>query len=170
MDMFSEAVKINGHLIQAMMICQRQVWHLSRSISSDPSNEHMVLGRLIDENSYTRERHQVAFGDNKFDFIQSEGDRVIVCEVKKSSRAEASARLQLAHYLYELEKMGIEASGVLMFPKEKKRVSIELTMETKNELDGIYKEIKTLTELGNPPPAKSGKYCPKCSYAEYCWG
>lgn len=81
MDMFSEAVKINGHLIQAMMICQRQVWHLSRSISSDPSNEHMVLGRLIDENSYTRERHQVVFGDNKFDFIQSEGDRVIVCEV-----------------------------------------------------------------------------------------
>lgn len=168
--MFSENARIGGTLIWYWSICHRQVWLMARGIEPDPSNEHMVLGRLIDENSYTRERHQVAFGDNKFDFIQSEGNRVIVCEVKKSSRAEASARLQLAHYLYELEKMGIEANGVLMFPKEKKRVSIELTMETKNELDGIYKEIKTLTELGNPPPAKSGKYCPKCSYAEYCWG
>lgn len=168
--MFSENARIGGTLIWYWSICHRQVWLMARGIEPDPSNEHMVLGRLIDENSYARERHQVAFGDNKFDFIQSEGDRVIVCEVKKSSRAEASARLQLAHYLYELEKMGIEASGVLMFPKEKKRVSIELTTETKNELDGVYKEIKALTELENPPPAKSGKYCPKCSYAEYCWG
>ncbi|MBQ7263699.1 MAG: Dna2/Cas4 domain-containing protein, partial [Synergistaceae bacterium] len=30
-------------------------------------------------------------------------------------------------------------------------------------------KIEELTERSAPPPAKMGKYCKKCAYAEHCW-
>ena len=167
--MFSENARIGGTLVWYWRICKRQVWLMCRGIESNPQDEYLALGRLIDETTYTRERHQVSFGDSKFDFIQSSEGRLIVCEVKKSSRAEEAAKLQLAHYLYELYKAGIEADGVLAFPKEKKRLLVELTDDLRNTLDNIYAEIKALTERPAPPSAKKCTYCNKCSYAEYCW-
>ena len=168
--MFSEPVNVNGHLVQAFEICERQAWLLGHSVSADQSNDYLALGRLIDQNSYARERHQVAFGDNRFDFVQDADGDLVVCEVKKSSRAERSARLQLAHYLYDLRKAGIEARGVLMFPTEKKRVEVVLTDELMAELDATYDEIGALVRRDAPPAAASCKYCGKCAYAEYCWG
>ncbi|RRD63468.1 CRISPR-associated protein Cas4 [Fretibacterium sp. OH1220_COT-178] len=168
--MFSELVKVNGYLVQAFSICRRQVWLLARGVTAEQSNESLALGRLVDQNSYARERHQVGFGDNKFDFVQGADGELVVCEVKKSSRAERSARLQLAHYLYDLQKAGIEARGVLMFPTEKKRVEVELTDALKAELDCVYAEIESLAQRNVPPPAEHCKYCGKCAYAEYCWG
>lgn len=168
--MFSELVKVNGYLVQAFSICQRQVWLLARGVTAEQSNESLTLGRLVDQNSYARERHQVGFGDNKFDFVQGADGELVVCEVKKSSRAERSARLQLAHYLYDLQKAGIEARGVLMFPTEKKRVEVELTDALKAELDCVYAEIESLAQRNVPPPAEHCRYCGKCAYAEYCWG
>ena len=87
--------------------------------------------------------------------------KMVVCEVKKSSRAERSARLQLAHYLYDLRKAGIEARGVLMFPTEKKRVEVVLTDELMAELDTAYDAIGTLVRRDAPPAAESCKYCDK---------
>ena len=168
--MFSEPVNVNGYLVQAFWICKRQVWLLGHSVSAEQSNDFLALGRLIDRNSYARERHQVAFEDNRFDFVQGTDGDLVVCEVKKSSRAERSARLQLAHYLYDLRKAGIEARGVLMFPTEKKRVEVVLTDELMAELDATYDEIGALVRQDAPPAAASCKYCGKCAYAEYCWG
>ena len=150
-------------------ICHRQVWLMARGVEPNPQDEYLTLGRLIDQNSYTRERHQVAFGDSKFDFMQSGEEGLVICEVKKSSRAEASARMQLAHYLYDLQKAGIVAKGMLMFPTEKKRVEVNLTEELKAELDAVYVAINELVEQPVPPSAVECRYCKKCAYAEYCW-
>ena len=167
---FSEEARIGGTLVWYWSICVRQVWLMARGIEPEPRDDFLALGRLIDQNSYARERHQVAFGDNRFDFVQGADGDLVVCEVKKSSRAERSARLQLAHYLYDLQKAGIEAKGVLMFPTEKKRVEVVLTDELMAELDAAYDAIGTLVRRDAPPAAESCKYCGKCAYAEYCWG
>ena len=167
---FSEDARIGGTLVWYWSICGRQVWLMARGIEPEPRDEFLALGRLIDQNSYARERHQVAFEDNRFDFVQGTDGDLVVCEVKKSSRAERSARLQLAHYLYDLQKAGIEARGVLMFPTEKKRVEVVLTDELMAELDATYDEIGALVRRDAPPAAASCKYCGKCAYAEYCWG
>ncbi|CAM1379525.1 CRISPR-associated protein Cas4 [Fretibacterium fastidiosum] len=167
---FSEEARIGGTLVWYWSICVRQVWLMARGIEPEPRDDFLALGRLIDRNSYARERHQVAFGDNRFDFVQGADGDLVVCEVKKSSRAERSARLQLAHYLYDLQKAGIEARGVLMFPTEKKRVEVVLTDELMAELDAAYDAIGTLVRRDAPPAAESCKYCGKCAYAEYCWG
>lgn len=167
---FSEDARIGGTLVWYWSICARQVWLMGRGIEPEPKDESLALGRLIDQNGYARERHQVAFGDNKFDFVQGADGEMVVCEVKKSSRAERSARLQLAHYLYDLRKAGIEARGILMFPTEKKRVEVVLTDELASELDSVYAGIEELVRKDAPPAAESCKYCRKCAYAEYCWG
>ena len=117
---FSEDARIGGTLVWYWSICARQVWLMGRGIEPEPKDEALALGRLIDQNSYARERHQVAFGDNKFDFVQGADGEMVVCEVKKSSRAERSARLQFAYYFYDLRKARIEARGILMFPTKKK--------------------------------------------------
>ncbi len=167
---YSERARIGGTLVWYWSICARQVWLMGRGIEPEPKDESLALGRLIDRNSYARERHQVAFGDNKFDFVQGADGEMVVCEVKKSSRAERSARLQLAHYLYDLRKAGVEARGILMFPTEKKRVEVVLTDELVAELDSVYAEIDALVQRAAPPAAESCKYCRKCAYSEYCWG
>ena len=169
-SVYSEKARIGGTLVWYWSICARQVWLMARGVEPEPKDESLALGRLVDQNSYARERHQVAFGDNKFDFVQGTDGELVICEVKKSSRAERSARLQLAHYLYDLQKAGIEARGVLMFPTEKKRVEVELTDETIAELDSLYAEIDALVRKASPPAAEFCRYCSKCAYAEYCWG
>lgn len=50
----------------------------------------------------------------------------MVAEVKKSSRSFDAAQLQLGHYLYELEKQGQHAKGLLLFPKERRREEVLL--------------------------------------------
>ena len=93
MTVYSEGARIGGTLVWYWSICARQVWLMARGVEPNPKDEYLSLGRLLDQNSYARERHQLTFGDNKFDFMQSgEGGSLVVCEVKKSSRAEASAR------------------------------------------------------------------------------
>ncbi len=168
--MLSECARIGGTLLWYYSICHRQVWLMSRSVNPEQNNENLSLGRLIDRNSYAREKHQIVFGDNKFDFMTDKNGTLVVSEVKKSSRAEKASSLQLAHYLYELEKEGIHAAGVLLYPTEKKRTEVTLTEEIKEKLDTVYQEIKSISESQYPPIPLYGKFCSKCAYAEYCFG
>jgi CRISPR-associated exonuclease Cas4 len=166
---FSESARIGGTLVWYHAICGRQVWLMSRSVGPKPSDDNLALGRLIDQNSFAREKHQVIFGDNKFDFMQDRDGALVISEVKKSSRAEKASTLQLAHYLYALKKEGIDAKGELRFPLEKHRRSVTLTDELIAELEAIYSDIEAQTSLERPPAAVWSKYCEKCAYAEYCW-
>ena len=167
--MLSDKAKITGMILQAYGICHRQVWFLTHSIFADQENELLSLGRIIDENSYAREKHQIKFGGNKFDFMQNKDCVLIVSEINKSSRAEKASILQLAHYLYELEKEGIASAGVLLYPTEKKRTDVILTEELKSTLDKSYAVIEKLSLSEKPPKLSPCKYCKKCAYGDYCW-
>lgn len=165
----SEKTSIGGTLIWYYSICPREVWLMARKIIPEQKNENISLGRLVDKNSYTRDKHQISFGDNKFDFIQNRDGSIIVSEIKKSSRAEKASILQLAHYLYELEKEGYVANGVLVYPKEKKRTEVILTDVLRMELDRAYMEIERISALEQSPPLVKCRYCIKCAYGDYCW-
>lgn len=166
----SENVRISGMILQAYCICHRQTWLLVHSIFTEQDNELLSLGRLIDQDSYAREKHQISFGGNKFDFMNDQNGTLVISEIKKSSRAEKASTLQLAHYLYELEKEGIKAVGVLLYPKEKKRTDIILTEELKNTLEDAYCKIKEISQSYVPPLPLNCRFCTKCSYSDYCFG
>jgi CRISPR-associated exonuclease Cas4 len=160
---------ITGTLIQSYFICRRQLWLMSRQLIPDQEHPYLEIGRLIDESSYARERKKINFENVVLDFIRSEdGQELVVGEVKKSSRAEKSAKMQLAYYLYRLKEAGIRAKGILSFPQERKRQTVELTPEVEQALADIFAEIKQIIQLEKPPPFQKVSYCKHCGYKEFC--
>lgn len=160
---------ITGTLIQSYNICKRQTWLMAHQIIPDQEHPYIELGRLIDEESYDRDKKKINFENVVLDLVKSDEGDIIVGEVKKSSKARESARLQLAFYLYKLKESGINARGVLLFPEERKRMMVELTPELENELEKIFKDIERIIFQPVPPPFKKIGYCKNCGYKEFCW-
>ncbi len=164
-----DSLKITGTLIWYYYVCEREVWLISHGLEADQSNEYMEIGRIIHENSYQRSKKEVNLGHIKVDLIGRQGNKVVLGEVKKSSRFKESARMQLAFYLLELEERGIEAIGYIQFPKERLKIKVELNDEIRQELNKAIKGIEKIFTLNKPPKAKKIRYCTKCAYQEFCW-
>lgn len=164
-----EEIEIGGTLIWYYYICRREVWLMGHSIIPDQENDNIIIGKTIDETSYVREKKQINVGHSKIDVLHMENGKIVIGEVKKSSRYRQSARMQLAFYLANLRERGIEAEGELRFPKEKLRETVVLDDITQTELEFIQNEIKNIMALPRPLPPEKQKNCANCAYAEYCW-
>jgi len=103
------------------------------------------------------------------DLIRTRQGNLVVGEIKKSSRAEESARLQLLFYLYRLRERGVYSKGVLLFPKERKKIEVDLTPELEKEIKSILEDIREVIALPSAPPPQKIKYCTHCAYREFCW-
>ncbi|HBT47362.1 MAG TPA: CRISPR-associated protein Cas4 [Peptococcaceae bacterium] len=158
-----------GSMVNAYIICPRKAWLMSRQICPDEDNTHLHLGRLIQNQSYGRERKEVRLEHLCLDLIRREEETLVVAEVKKSSRAREAARMQLAFYLYELEQMGIEARGELLFPEERRREQLVLDDKLAQQVEEIKGCIVNLVLQEQPPPPQRNVFCNKCAYAEFCW-
>ena len=106
----------------------RDISQTSREITPDEDDANIDFGRFLQEKVYQRDKKEVTIGHIKMDVIKKEHGRLVIGEVKKSSKYEKSAGMQLAFYLYELKEAGIEAGGELMFPQEKKKIKLELKL------------------------------------------
>jgi len=160
---------ISGTLIWYYYICHREVWLMSRQLEPAQENPFIELGRLISEETYQRDKKQIRLENMVIDLLRREEQEVIIGEVKKSSRFQKSALMQLAFYLKRLKEHGIEAKGQLLFPKEKKKLQVELTADMEQELQRAETAIRELISQQHPPPAKKNRFCPKCGYNEFCW-
>lgn len=160
---------IYGTLIWYYYICHRQVWLQSRQINPHEDNPFLELGRFLQEQSYRRERKSVRLENVEIDLIKRQDGEIVIAEVKKSSRFEKSATMQLAFYLKLLQEYGITARGELRFPKEKKRVVVELTPERLKELENAEADIRRIIALPKPPPEQWIPMCRNCAYREFCW-
>lgn len=162
-------------LIWYYYICPREVWLMSRHLEPYQGNPFIEIGRFISEETYSRNRKDISIqtpeqiGGMVIDLVKTEDDEVIVAEVKKSSRFKKSARMQLAYYLMRLKMLGIVARGELLFPKEKKRETIELTEEIEVELRRAVDDIKRIVGQKRPPEPKLINFCKKCGYQDLCW-
>ncbi|MEG6615206.1 CRISPR-associated protein Cas4 [Peptococcaceae bacterium 1198_IL3148] len=167
--MYRDEVKVGGTLIWYYYVCKREVWLMAHQITPDQDDTNVVLGRFFAEQSYNRNKKEVAFGHMKFDIVKKGKDGLVVGEVKKSSKFRESARMQLAYYLLELHINGIKAKGELLFPREKRKEIIELNEDLIIKLKNAEKEILQIIHSPVPPDAKKINFCNKCAYAELCW-
>lgn len=156
-------------LIWYYYICKREVWLLSRQLEPYQSNPFIEIGKLISEESYKRQLKEIHLENMVIDLLKTEGKDVVVAEVKKSSKYEKAAKMQLAYYLLRLKAMGIEAKGELLFPLEKKRITVELTPEIEEELKEVQDKIKQIILNETAPFPKKIKFCNKCGYQQLCW-
>jgi len=143
---------------------------MAHYILPDEDMDNIVIGRWIHEKSYPAERHEILLDNIKIDVVKGKKQQVLVGEIKKSRRAEAGARLQLKYYLYELKmKYGLELSGVLLFPEERKKEEVILDEYGIKEIEKTVEEIEKILDLPLPPSPKKSKYCKPCAYSEFCW-
>ena len=67
--------------------------------------------------------------------------------------------------------VGVETSGVLDFPAERKREEVLLTPEREAEIAEILAGVVAVRAMPVPPVvAKPMPICKKCAYEELCWG
>lgn len=162
-------MEVNGTLMWYYMICEREVWLMSRNIIPDQKDINIDIGRFIHETVYDRNKKEIEFGNVKFDVMFKSKDELIIGETKKTSKFQEASEMQLLYYLRELRKAGINAKGFLLYPEEKKRVEIELTEEKILELEEIERAIKLIANNEISPPVIKNKYCRSCGYREYCY-
>jgi CRISPR-associated exonuclease Cas4 len=115
-------LNIAPSIYNAFNICPRQAWLLSRQLTADQQNTYLDIGRLISEESFSREKKEIYIPDlaAKIDYVKKRDGEFFVAEVKKSSATMQSGIMQLKYYLYLLDKKGIQAKGLIKIPKEKK--------------------------------------------------
>jgi CRISPR-associated exonuclease Cas4 len=161
--------KITGNLINAYYVCKRKLWLYAHEIGPDRSHQLLEIGRLYDQSTYKRDKKQISMSGMKIDILKKRDGELLVGEVKKTSKFEAAAKMQLAYYLYRLKEQGIELDGELLVPKEKKRERIILDDALTQELETAIAEIDKIITSDKPPVPEKTKYCGKCAYSDFCW-
>ncbi|MGJ7045421.1 CRISPR-associated protein Cas4 [Thermoanaerobacterium thermosulfurigenes] len=160
--------EVTGSLIQSYSICKRQVWLMAHQIIPDQEHPYIEMGRLIDDISYDRDRKKINFENVVIDLVRNDNGNLLVGEIKKSSKALDSARLQLLFYLYKLKQNGIEAKGQLFFPEERKKIDVFLTSELEAGVVSVINEIRDIINMDKAPAFKKIPYCKNCGYKEFC--
>jgi CRISPR-associated exonuclease Cas4 len=163
------STNITGTLVWYYAICPMEAWLMAHEMEPEKEFELLAEGRLNQEAHYKRATKELSLPGMRLDQVRREGGRLIVSEVKKSSRFLPATRLQLGYYLWRLHEEGMEASGEILVPKERKRETVELTPELRQEVERTVATIEALVREPAPPPAKKIPFCKKCAYAEFCW-
>jgi CRISPR-associated exonuclease Cas4 len=157
------------------VLCPRKLWWFSHGIEQEhvfgsAGAENVALGQMVHDESYPGKAHKEVMIDDliRIDFLEG-GE---VHEVKKSRGAYRATLYQLLYYLYYLKhQKGIETTGVIDFPKQKRRETVALTPEREREIAAILVEISAIKGQPNPPGvAAPMPICKKCSYQDLCWG
>lgn len=142
---------------------------MSRELIPDQDNSFLELGRILEKYSYEGEEKGFNVGIMRLDLIRNIHGNIVIGEIKKSSRYEKPAIMQLAFYLYEMKNNGVIAQGELLIPKERKKVPVELTEELEEEIKQAKFQIESLILKEVPPPILKIKFCTNCAYREFCW-
>lgn len=142
---------------------------MAHELNPEQENPLLELGRLMHEESYSREKKGFETKGMKIDLIKKENGKIIVGDIKKSDRFLKSATMQLAYYLWRLKAMGAEISGELLIPKSKKKITVNLTPEIATEIETAISDISQLIQKPSPPAVKKNRFCGRCAYKEFCY-
>lgn len=164
-----EETPITGTLIWYYAICSRECWLIAHQIEANQDDDLLAQGRLNTEAHYDRRDKEITLpGGVRVDQVRREDGKLIVAEVKKSSKFLPAAKLQLAYYLWILEREGVEAEGEVLVPEERKREAVSLE-GMRDELENAMSAIQALVNTSKPPAAERIRYCKTCAYSEFCW-
>lgn len=167
--MYPPDTHINGTLVWYYSVCKREVWLMSRQLTPDEDAEPILLGRLIHEMTYRRKRKEVSLDDSRIDIIEKGYGRLIISEIKKSSKYIEAAELQLKYYLSLFQERGIQVEGLLRIPSERKEIKVTLFRDDMQILETVKSNIIELIHCSVPPKPVRIPFCKSCAYSEFCW-
>jgi len=139
-------------------------------VTGGVGQENVALGTLLHQESYPSQTRKDILVDGliRLDFT----DDGVVHEIKKSKGGERATRYQILYYLFYLKHVkGIETTGVIDYPLQRRRQEVALTPELEADIAALLDQIETTRQLPAPPPvAKPFALCKQCAYQELCWG
>jgi CRISPR-associated exonuclease Cas4 len=161
-------MRVTGTMFYYYFVCQRKLWCFYNNIRLENENEKVLLGKLLDESSYKRERKHILIDETvNVDFIK---DWKVLHEVKKSKSIEEASIWQVKYYLYFLKQRGIKIEkGILDYPKIRKREEIFLEEGDGERIQEILHNIEDVVSQDMMPQPISSKICKSCAYFEYCY-
>jgi CRISPR-associated protein Cas4 len=159
---------VTGLMVYYYEVCKRKLWYFSNDIQLEENNSNVILGKLLEENSYTRDEKKINIdGVINIDFIRS---KKILHEIKKSNSIEPASILQVQYYLYYLEKKGLVGlKGILDYPLLKQTVEVNLADSDRENLENIIIGIKEILGKESPPILEKKNICKKCAYFDLCF-
>ncbi len=159
---------ITGVMVYYYFVCKRKLWYFNKGINMEANSELVGIGKLIDENSYGREKKNILIDETiNIDFLK---DWKIIHEVKKSKKIDIASKWQLKYYIWVLRNKGVDIEkGILDYPTLKKREEIFLIKEEEHELLEVIDDIQNIISMNLPPEIINKKICKKCAYYELCF-
>lgn len=166
---------IGGTEVHYYVLCPRKLWWYSHGFEQEHVTggigaENVALGQLLHQESFAEQRCKDVLVDGliRLDFTEDG----VVYEVKKSAGGRRAALFQLLYYLYYLKReKGIETTGVIDYPKQRRRERVTLTPEWETEVGEILAGIQKVREQTTPPAVpKPVSLCKRCAYQDLCWG
>ena len=160
--------KVTGEMVYYYFVCKRKLWFFCHQINMESENEDVILGKILDDNSYQKDDKHINIDDViNIDFIREEKE---LHEVKKSRVLEEAGVWQLKYYLYYLQKRGVvDLKGKIDYPLLKKTMKIELYDKDIKEIERIIEEISVIKRAELPPALLESKVCRKCAYFDLCF-
>ena len=160
--------KVTGVMVYYYFVCKRKLWFFCHQINIESENEDVILGKILDDNSYQKDDKHINIDDViNIDFIREEKE---LHEVKKSRVLEEAGVWQLKYYLYYLQKRGVvDLKGKIDYPLLKKTMKIELYDKDIKEIERIIEEISVIKRAELPPALLESKVCRKCAYFDLCF-
>jgi CRISPR-associated exonuclease Cas4 len=134
----------------------------------ESESEDVLLGKLLDENSYQRDEKHINI-DNiiNIDFIKEHRE---LHEIKKSKAIEEAGVWQVKYYLYYLKQRGvIDLKAKIDYPAIKKNLTVELDENDEQQIGKIVNDINDIRQLEFPPNLEQKKICEKCAYHDLCF-
>ncbi len=166
---------IGGLDVHYCVLCPRKLWWYTHGmeqehVSGSSGQENVSLGTLLHQESYQDKSHSDILIDGliRLDFT----DDGKVHEVKKSPGGREATRRQLLYYLYYLKYVkGIETTGVIDYPLQKRREVLELTPDAEQAVEQTIETVISVREAKSPPVVDAPmRLCESCAYQELCWG
>lgn len=154
--------QITGTEFNYYYICYRKLWLFSHGIQMEQESDDVLLGKLIDENSYPRQKREILInGIIKIGFMEKDA----VHEVKKSDKMEDANIGQVLYYIYCLRQKGKDIrKGVINYPTPKRTTEVEIIPEKEQQIENVIKKVKRIEAMDTPPNLLNSRLCRRCRY------
>lgn len=160
--------EITGVMFYYYYVCKRKLWYFYNEIAMEQNNDNVLIGKLLDENSYNRNEKHINI-DNviNIDYIK---DEKVLHEIKKSRKIEEASIMQLKYYLYYLKTKGVEGiTGKIDYPLIKQTLEVYLDEEDLVVIENVLQDISTIVKNKIPKDIPNNKICKSCSYYDLCY-